>query len=252
MPKRALFGKSSFALSLREHIVDPAKKAVYTNALFDEIAHVYDRFALGPISFFREAGWKRWLVDNLPTLPAGPAIDLATGTGVLAFMMAERYPDREVIGVDISNEMLAAAEAKNGGGRVSFRKMNLAAMDFADGSVALFTGGYALRNTPDLGALLTDLHRLLAPGGIAAFLDFSKPSNPLHRALNTASLRIWLSLWSLLLHRNLRIYNYIPASLGYYPDYRALGGLMERTGFEILRRKRFMFGIAEASILKKR
>jgi demethylmenaquinone methyltransferase/2-methoxy-6-polyprenyl-1,4-benzoquinol methylase len=252
MARRDLFGKSTFDLRFTDHADDPSKKALFTRVLFDEIAHVYDRFALGPISFFQEAGWKRWLVANLPPLPPGAIVDLATGTGVLAFMLAERFPEREVIGVDISERMLAEAARKDPERRVSFRKMDLAAMDFAEESVALFTGGYALRNTPDLPALLSAVHRLLRPGGIAAFLDFSKPANLLHRGLNMAGLRIWLSFWSLLLHRNLRIYNYIPASLGPFPDHRALARLMETSGFEILRRRRFLAGMAEAQIITKR
>ncbi|MBD3314587.1 MAG: methyltransferase domain-containing protein [Chitinivibrionales bacterium] len=248
--KRVIFDKSTFDLPLAEY-ADSTRKAIYTKTLFDEIAHAYDRFALGPISFFREAGWKKWLVENVPAIPQGPIVDLATGTGELAFMAADRYPNRSVVGLDISSAMLAVAKSKNSRRKVAFCSMDLGKMSVADASVALFFGGYALRNTPDLRALLSDVHRLLIPGGIAAFLDFSKPVNPLHRAVNNASLRIWLSFWSLLLHRNLRIYNYIPSSLNYFPNHKALKRLMEETGFEILRRKRFMFGIAEAQIIKK-
>lgn len=240
-----------FDLRLEAHAGDPEKKAVYTDALFSHVAPVYDSFTLGPMSFFQDIRWKEWLLDHLPEVPPGPALDLATGTGGISFMLAQRFPQRRITGVDINDTMLEIARRKNESGRVTFRKMNLDELDFDDESVALATGGYALRNAPDLYGLLDQVHRILMPGGVAAFIDFSRSSLRLQYLAARAGLIVWLSLWSLLLHRNLRIYTYIPASLRYFPDRDALGALFVEKGFSIVARKRFMMGIAEANILVK-
>ena len=83
-------GRSRFTLAFREHQDDPAKKAAFTKALFDEVAPVYDRFHLGMVSLVRDAHWKRWLLRRVPGyLPDGTLVDLATGTGSIAFLLAD-------------------------------------------------------------------------------------------------------------------------------------------------------------------
>jgi ubiquinone/menaquinone biosynthesis methyltransferase len=244
--------RSTFSLEFEKHARDPRGKSAFTDRLFTDVAPVYDSFTLGPVSFFQDARWKRWLVEALPHIPSGPIVDLATGTGGLAFLLADRYPTRRILGVDINAEMLRIADKKNTRPSVAFRKMNMAEIDFPAESLALITGGYALRNSPDLDKLIADVRACLKPGGYAAFLDFSKsPAPPIRIATQTA-LTLWLSAWSLALHRNLRIYNYIPASLRHFPDRRALGDLFQRHGFELIRRKLFLFGISEVLIARKR
>jgi ubiquinone/menaquinone biosynthesis methyltransferase len=243
--------RSTFSLRFDEHAHSPERKSKYTDRLFTDVAPVYDSFTLGPLSFYQDARWKRWMIDALPPVPDGPVVDLATGTGGIAFLLARRFPQRRIIGVDINDAMLRIANEKNTFDTVSFRKMDLGDMDFAAESIGLVTGGYALRNTPDLEKLLADVHRCLKPGGLAAFLDFSNSPLPPVRIVANVALTAWLSAWSLLLHRNLRVYDYIPASLRHFADRRALGVLFDTHGLSMVRRKVFLFGVSEVLIARK-
>lgn len=243
--------RSTFDLELADHAHDPQRKAAFTDRLFTDVAPVYDTFTLGPVSFFQDAGWKRWMVNHLPALPPGECIDAATGTGSIAFLLARRFPERRITGLDINRAMLSRAEQNNVFDTVRFRRMDMGNIDIGPESAALVTGGYALRNSPDLEQFLRDIHRMLKPGGVAAFLDFSKSPSPPIQLATAVGLRAWLSLWSLVLHRNLRVYNYIPDSLRYHPDRVTLGRLYDDTGFEIVRRRLFMGGIAAVDMLRR-
>lgn len=236
--------RKRFSLVFREHKYDPEKKAAFTDALFDEVAPMYDRFHLGAMSFFRDRHWKRWMVEQLPReLPDGPIVDLATGTGSVAFLLAEAYPEREIIGIDINREMLDRAIAQNPYTNVRFEQCDLFEMNYPAGSVACFTGGYALRNAPDLDALLEAMHQQLAPGGVAAFLEFSRPASPVGSTITLLLLRFWTGFWSLVLHGNLKVLHYIPQSLAAFPNRVVLRHTFAERGLRPVCQKSMLFGL---------
>ena len=115
----------------------------------------------------------------------------------------------------------------------------------------IVTGGYALRNAPDLCVVLEEISRVLKPGGIAAFLDFSKPKNKILQALHVWILKIWGGLWGLLLHGNTHIHGYIAASLKNYPNRDQLQYLLTQHGFIILTTRRFFLGMTEIITVQK-
>lgn len=242
--------KSHFKLPFREYMGSPDKKMIFTERIFTDVAPVYN-FILKGLSFFQDLHWKEYLVNNIPPIPQGPVIDLATGTGKIAFLLAKKFPERAITGIDITEAMLDIAKKDNTYSKVSFEKINIGLMNYEKNSVALFTGGYALRNTPDLKKLIRDIYFQLKPRGVAAFLDFSKSSNKLLQALNYSLLVIWCNFFSVVLHRNRRIYDYIPQSIRIFPDRKELGDLFTKEGFTIVRRKTFLLGITEVLIVQK-
>ena len=82
----------------------------------------------------------------------------------------------------------------------------------------IVTGGYALRNAPDLGTAIDEISRVLKPCGVAAFLDFSKPSGKILQKMEYWALKTWTGPWGTLLHRNREVYRYIAESLQPFPD----------------------------------
>jgi demethylmenaquinone methyltransferase/2-methoxy-6-polyprenyl-1,4-benzoquinol methylase len=225
----------------------PAPKREYNRRLFGAVAHRYG-IVTRLLSFGWDGSWKRLLVRRLPPCDTGQLLDLACGTGDITRLLARRYPRCRVIGIDLTPAMLARARRRSGqasvgsaGGadcsfaQVEFREGDLARLPFGSDSCDIVTGGYALRNAPELRVALAEVYRVLRPGGTAAFLDFGKARRPRIQRVQLRLLGIWGSLWGWLLHRNPEVYGYIARSLALFPDRRAFAGLLRQVGFRSAR-----------------
>jgi demethylmenaquinone methyltransferase/2-methoxy-6-polyprenyl-1,4-benzoquinol methylase len=239
-----------FPLKARDYLDDPERKRVYNRALFREIAPRYD-FITRALSLGRDRAWKRALVRALPDQPSPRCLDLATGTGDLALLLARRYPAGHVLGIDLTRDMVDRAHAAAGEPNVQFAQGDMGALDQPDGSFDVVTGGYALRNAPDLGVALAEVHRVLAPDGTAAFLEFSRPDQPFAGRLELGLLSLWGGFWGWLVHGTPEVYTYIAESLRRFPSRREFAALVARHGFAIRHRRRFMAGIVELTVLEK-
>ncbi len=222
-----------------EQLSRPEQKRAYMRHLFAVVAPSYDA-ATRRLSFWSDQRWKRLMVEALPPAEELPspaalaALDLACGTGDLCFALAERYPSATITGLDLAEEMLVIARRRAAaGGRPSIRFINgdMAHLPFPAESVHLVTGGYALRNAPDLQQALLEVYRVLRPGGSATFLDFSAPDFRPTRAVRLFLLTVWGRIWGRVLHRDPEVYAYISRSLRHYPSDSALIQLMGRMGF---------------------
>src|SRR5262249_54066969 len=142
--------------------------------------------------------WKRRLIDLASPAPGARALDLATGTGDIAFALAER--GARVVGLDVTLRMLELAQIKStravpSGGRSSPESLalhlvqaDMVALPFSCASFDIVTTGYGLRNVPDLNAAIDEIGRVLAPGGQLLSLDFNRPLNPIVRSAYLAYL----------------------------------------------------------------
>lgn len=217
-------------MSVDERIATPEGKRRYVRSLFATIADRYDLITI-VLSYGRDRAWKRRLVDLASPAPGSRALDLATGTGDIAFAMAAR--GARVVGLDVTMRMieLAAAKAAPGARAPGFVVGDMVALPFAAGSFDLVTTGYGLRNVPDLTAAVDEMARVLKPGGSALSLDFNRPANRLIRAAYLAYLTIVGGALGWLLHRDPDTYRYIPASIRRYPGAETVAKLMEAQGF---------------------
>lgn len=146
-------------------------------ALFAPLAPTYDRYAR-LLSFGQDPRWRSFLVSRIDARPDHTVLDVATGTGAVALELMRRY-DCHVIGVDQSPEMLDAARARANG--VEFREARAEDLPFEDGSFDGLTFTYLLRYVDDPGATMSELARVVRPGGRIAMLEFAIPENPLAR-----------------------------------------------------------------------
>jgi len=239
-----------FRLKAREWIDVPERKRAYNERHFAEAASRYD-LATRVMSLGRDAAWKQALVAALPDLPSPVCVDLACGTGDVAFLLAGRYPRGVVTGLDLSAQMLAIARERNRFTNVRFERGDLCDLPFPDGSADVVTGSYALRNAPDLREALAEVRRVLKPGGVAAFLDFSNPENPLLRRLQFLLLRGWCGFWGLLLHGTPEIHGYVAESLRTFPARDKLLENFLEQGFGVSAGRRFFLGITGVTIVRK-
>jgi demethylmenaquinone methyltransferase / 2-methoxy-6-polyprenyl-1,4-benzoquinol methylase len=244
---------------LRDRIRTPQGKSVYVRALFARIADRYD-FITVALSYGQDRRWKERLVDYASDLGGAHALDLATGTGDLAFALAAR--GARVVGLDITPRMIELARAKSNGARLAearpsheraeggrrslarrwsaagfqpddtrFLVGDMCALPFADQVFDVVTTGYGLRNVPDLALAIAEIHRVLKPGGQLLSLDFNRPANVVVRTAYLTYLTAVGAALGWLLHRDPDTYRYIPASIRQYPGAEAVVRMMRDRGF---------------------
>jgi demethylmenaquinone methyltransferase / 2-methoxy-6-polyprenyl-1,4-benzoquinol methylase len=143
------------------------------------------------LSFGQDARWRARLVDWLRAAPGDVVLDVATGTGLVARAVSERY-GCEVVGLDRSSDMLSAAAARDG--HIPLVRARAESLPFANDSFDHLTFTYLLRYVDDPAATMRELARVVRPGGRIAALDFGVPPNPILRMLWRAYTSIGLPL----------------------------------------------------------
>jgi len=214
--------------SLGEAFDDPAAKRAYNRRLFATIADRYD-FITRFLSFGRDRAWKGRLLDLAGVTPGQRVLDLACGTGDLA--LEARRRGGVVTGLDITPRMLALARAKPDGRPIRWLVGDMGALPLGDAAFDVVTTGYGLRNVPDLGVSLREMHRVLRPGGVACSLDFNRPDATWLRAVYLAYLTVVGSALGWLLHGDADTYRYIPASIRRWPGAARVGEMLRDVGF---------------------
>jgi len=147
--------------------------------IFTGIGTTYER-AGAILSFGQDARWRARLVDSVRAEPSDVVLDVATGTGLVARAVSQRY-GCHVVGLDRSGDMLSAAAARNG--HIPLVRARAESLPFADESFDHLTFTYLLRYVDDPAAVLRELARVVKPGGRVVALDFGVPTNPFLRSL---------------------------------------------------------------------
>jgi ubiquinone/menaquinone biosynthesis methyltransferase len=146
---------------------------------FEGIGATYER-AGAVLSFGQDSRWRARLVQSVRALPDDVVLDVATGTGLVARALKERYAC-EVVGLDRSADMLRAAAARDG--HIPLVRGRAESLPFPDESFDHLTFTYLLRYVDDPATVMRELGRVVRPGGRIAALDFGVPGNPVLRAL---------------------------------------------------------------------
>jgi demethylmenaquinone methyltransferase/2-methoxy-6-polyprenyl-1,4-benzoquinol methylase len=223
-------------MSLRDRIATAEGKRQVVRAIFATIADRYDLITV-ILSYGQDQRWKRRLIDLAAPAADVRALDLATGTGDLAFALTAR--GARVVGLDVTMRMVEiandkAAQSIPAGGRRAVPRFlvgDMLALPFQSGSFDIVTTGYGLRNVPNLTTAIEEIGRVLPPGGQLLSLDFNRPSNRLVRSVYLAYLTMVGAALGWVLHRDSNTYRYIPASIRQYPGAEAVARLLEAHGF---------------------
>jgi demethylmenaquinone methyltransferase/2-methoxy-6-polyprenyl-1,4-benzoquinol methylase len=242
--------KQRFEFDPQADFANAERKQQVTRDVFARLAPAYDRFTPG-LSFWRDRAWKRDMIQGLPPASQPACLDLACGTGDLCFLLAKRFPTAHIIGTDITDAMLELARKRNPSAKIEFTNADMMHTGLPAASFDIITGGYALRNAPDLDGALAEIARLLKPGGAAAFLDFSNPPQPALRKLYKLVLHLWASAWGLVLYGNPKLFTYITASLNAFPDRVELRRRFAAHGLSMTASRLHMFGLLETVYVQK-
>jgi demethylmenaquinone methyltransferase/2-methoxy-6-polyprenyl-1,4-benzoquinol methylase len=206
-------------------------------AMFDRIAGVYDRMNAVMTAGLHHQ-WRRRAADLAGLAPGGAALDVATGTGDLAFELARRVaPGGTVVGVDFSEGMLELARAKaaaTGAVTPRFEPANALALPYSDDSFDAATVGFGARNFSDLERGLAEMARVVRPGGHVVVLEITTPTRP---PLSTF-LELWFDHIIPAIGRvagDSDAYAYLPNSVRRFPAPEALAAVMWGCGLRQIR-----------------
>lgn len=206
--------------------------------MFYTISPRYD-FITRAFSYGMDPGWKREAVERA-RLPRGAVVlDLACGTGDFSRLVGASDSGARPVGADLTFNMLRLAASNRIERLVCADAMGL---PFADSTFDAVFVGYGLRNFPKLDAALSEMRRVLKPGGKLVSLDFFLPSDPVFRRLYLGYLYAQGFFWGLMLHRRPRIYTYIPDSLRSFLTIDDYNSLLSRCGYTLAGFHSFVLG----------
>jgi demethylmenaquinone methyltransferase/2-methoxy-6-polyprenyl-1,4-benzoquinol methylase len=190
-----------------------SQRTAHARELFAPLGPVYDRNA-SLLSFGQDPAWRRFLVSRVPD-DALHVLDVATGTAAVAIELARRVPERRVVGIDQSTEMLAAGRARVSraglDARIELREGRAEELPFADGSFDALTFTYLLRYVDDPTATVRELARVVRSGGTIAMLEFGLPR------------RLARPLWELYVRGVLPVAGYVAGGPAWWEVGRFLG-----------------------------
>ncbi len=224
--------------------------------MFDGISHRYDL-----LNRLLSAGIDiRWRKEALRMLGkyVQPlrVLDVATGTADLALALANRWPEAEVMGVDISEGMLAVGRRKiqfaGLATRLELRTADAENLPYESETYDAVTVAFGVRNFENLDKGLEEITRVLRSGGILMVLEFSQPKSWIVRhAMNfySRSLMPALGGW---LSNDRAAYTYLPESVAVFPEGPAFEKYLKESGLEVLETKRLSMGIASIYLAKKK
>jgi demethylmenaquinone methyltransferase/2-methoxy-6-polyprenyl-1,4-benzoquinol methylase len=201
--------------------------------MFDNISGNYDGLNR-VISFGIDVKWRKKVLKLVAAKNPSTILDIATGTGDLAIMMAQTHA-KKIVGIDISEGMLEVGRKKVGAKHLSERiELTLADSEnlpFADNSFDAITVGFGIRNFETLEKGLAEILRVLKPGGIFVILETSIPEKtPFKQGYAFYTKRI-LPLIGRLFSKDNAAYGYLSESAAVFPYGENLNNILRKIGF---------------------
>lgn len=220
-------------------------KEAYVESLFSAIAPKYD-FMNSVLSLTRHKAWRRYAVSKSGLKPGGCALDVCCGTGDFAFELANAAgASGNVVGLDFAAPMVEIAKAKAGRAglnNVDFLVGNACELPFDDNSFDCATVGFGIRNVADVDKALSEMARVVKPGGKVLCLEISKVRSPILRLP-------WMLYFYVLTPYTARIfkakqsaYEYLPESVKEFMAREELAARFENSGLRDITFHDMMFG----------
>jgi demethylmenaquinone methyltransferase/2-methoxy-6-polyprenyl-1,4-benzoquinol methylase len=214
--------------------------------VFQKISTDYDRMN-DVISFRRHRAWKRALVRAAVAVNPRDILDVASGTGDIALALAQAAGQAQVVASDFSQNMLMVARERfEAAGRDALTIVceNAMALSFADGSFDVVTISFGLRNMPDYRQVISEMVRVLRPGGLFLCLDSSWPDSWLIRPFFRLYFTYFMPLLGRVVARAPEEYQWLNDSTENFLSKAELAVLMRECGLAEVSYRSFMCGSA--------
>ncbi|MDE2058891.1 MAG: bifunctional demethylmenaquinone methyltransferase/2-methoxy-6-polyprenyl-1,4-benzoquinol methylase UbiE [candidate division NC10 bacterium] len=208
------------------------------------------------LSLARDRYWRREAVAHAQLPSGGMALDVCTGTADMALELARQFPSaRAIIGVDFCLPMIriAAEKVARKGltDRVRVQVGSAEALPFGVDTFDAVTIAFGIRNVVDRKCGLTELCRVLRPGGVGIILEFAMPRGPLFGWLYRVYFHWGLPWLGGLISGDAQAYRYLPASVSVFPAPQELSRMMEEVGFCDVHFRTLTGGIVTLHVGKK-
>ncbi len=238
---------------IKPYDAEGEKKAQVTS-MFDRIAPYYD-FLNRLLTLRIDVLWRKKAIALVSSPDVKEVLDVATGTGDLAIAVAKALPLSKVIGMDIAVKMLAIGDQKLEKlaltDRVTLEAGDSEAMRYEDGRFDLAMSSFGVRNFGNLKKGLSEMHRVLRPGGRIMVLEFSRPRVfPIKNMFNIY-FKYVLPVIGKLTSKDPRAYKYLYESVQQFPDFENFTKILEEVGFKHSSYKPLTFGICTVYLATK-
>lgn len=223
--------------------------------IFTDIAWDYERFNKYS-SFGQYRSWLKTLIDKAPIRPDSLMLDIAGGTGDVTFMACERKKPAHIILSDYTPAMLDVAQTRLDAGEANGVPIVLAVVDgqnipFDDDVFDIVTMSYGIRNMPEREKALSEMYRVLRPGGALCVLEFSTPPNPLMRLGYDVYLRWGIPAWGKIVTGDDSGFVYLANSIKAFPNQEGFSKMLYDAGFSRVEYTNVTFGVAAVHIAYK-
>ncbi len=232
---------------------DQSTKKEQVALMFNNIASHYD-FLNHFLSLGIDILWRKKAIRLLKSAQPKHILDIATGTGDFALEALSLNPDK-IIGVDVSEGMLALGKEKikkrKLENKIEFIFGDSENLPFESNTFDAITVAFGVRNFENLEKGLSDMYRVLKPGGTVVVLEFSKPKQFPVKQLYNFYFKNILPLMGKLISKDNSAYTYLPESVNAFPDGDSFLSILKNTGFKDTRWISLTLGVASIYIGKK-
>ena len=222
------------------------EKAQQVEQMFDNIAPTYDTLN-HRLSWDIDRRWRRKAIQQLIPYQPLTILDIATGTGDFAIMAAQMLNPQRLVGADISEGMMEIGRKKvremGLDSIISFAKEDCLALSFDDATFDAVTAAFGIRNFADLDKGLSEMCRVLKPGGHLSIVELTTPvAFPMKQLFRIYSHTV-LPVYGRLISKDTSAYSYLTKTIEAFPQGERMTEILRRAGFKDAGFKRLTFGI---------
>ncbi|MDQ7025795.1 MAG: ubiquinone/menaquinone biosynthesis methyltransferase [Anaerolineae bacterium] len=219
------------------------ERSDYVQNMFGRIAERYNLLNR-VMTFGQDMRWRRFVVQQANLPQNGSLLDLATGTGDIAFEAKESHPNAKVVGADFALPMMLVGQDEPRGNTITWSAADALNLPFPDNSFDAVVSGYLVRNVIDIPRTLSEQLRVLKDGGRIVILDTSPPPNNILKPFIQIHLNYIIPIMGRIIGGEAAVdaYTYLPKSTQAFKTADELVGLMQNAGYINVDYKKFMFG----------
>ena len=214
--------------------------------MFDHIAPTYDRLN-HTMTIGIDRRWRKKAINTLKPFAPKRILDVATGTGDFALLACRELKPEQLIGVDISEGMMKVgrAKVKKAGLNqiIQFQREDCTQLSFADEQFDAVTVAFGIRNFEHLDQGLSEMYRVLRPGGHLVILELSTPQRFPMKQLYKVNSRLFIPTLGRLISHNKSAYTYLPQSIQAFPQGEVMVEVIRKAGFSEVSFRRLTFDV---------
>jgi len=230
------------------------EKKKQVEAMFDNIAPTYDKLN-HRLSWDIDKYWRNKAIRAISKNSHDTILDVATGTGDFAILAAEKLQPQKVVGIDISEGMMRVgrdkAESRGLHDVISFKKEDCSQMSFDSCQFDVVMAAFGIRNFQNLEEGLSEMYRVLKPGGMLCVLELTAPvSFPMKQLFKIYSHTV-LPVYGRLISKDLSAYSYLTKTIEAFPQGETMVKTFSKIGFRKATFLRLTFGICTLYVAYK-